>query len=274
MLIDLHTHSTASDGQYAPAELVKMAKERALVMYALTDHDTVGGIGEAAAAAKELHVHFIPGIEISSWAGGEEIHIVGLSIDADEPVLAGKCREFTESRDNRGEVICQYLNGIGISVTMEEIRAIAGEANIARPHFAAWLQEHGYVAERKEAFRRYLDTEAFHEATDRKLPSAEESIGLIHGAGGKAVLAHPGLMKMPVEEQKKLVAGLKDAGLDAIECCYFKHKPQQEKLYFDWASECGLNISCGSDFHGEKVKPDVPFGMTLREEWVPHLIIC
>ncbi|MCH5333351.1 MAG: hypothetical protein J1D89_05270, partial [Agathobacter sp.] len=88
-----------------------------------------------------------------------------------------------------------------------------------------------------------------------------------------AVLAHPGLMKMPVEEQKKLVARLKEAGLDALECCYFKHKSQQVRLYHDWASEFGLKISCGSDFHGEKVKPDVPFGMNLREDWVADLVI-
>lgn len=272
MLIDLHTHSTASDGQYTPARLVEMAKDRGLAMYALTDHDTMNGIKEARAAAEALGVRFIPGIEISS-AAGEEVHVVGLAIDEDEPQLAEKCREFIESRDNRGEVICGYLNGLGMDVTMEEIRKIAGEANIARPHFAAWLQEHGYVAERKEAFRRYLDTAEFHEATDRKLPSAEESIRLIHGADGKAVLAHPGLMKMPVEEQKKLVARLKEAGLDALECCYFKHKPQQVRLYHDWASEFGLKISCGSDFHGEKVKPDVPFGMNLREDWVADLVI-
>lgn len=273
MLLDLHTHSTASDGQYTPAELVGLAARKELQIYALTDHDTMNGIREARTEAKRRGVHFVPGIEISSSAG-EEIHVVGLGINEEEAHLAAACREFIESRDNRGEVICEYLNGLGMDVSMEEIRLIAGEANIARPHFAAWLQQHGYVSERKEAFRRYLDTEAFHEATDRKLPPAEDSIALIHGAGGRAVLAHPGLMKMPLEEQKRLVERLKEAGLDAVECCYYKHTNKQVRLYHGWAKEYGLKISCGSDFHGEKVKPDVPFGMNLAEELVGELVVC
>ena len=272
MILDLHTHSTASDGQYTPAELIDMAKKRELVIFAITDHDTINGLKEAKQRAKELDVNFVPGIEISS-DDGEEIHTVGLCIDENNPVLAAECEAFIASRDNRGEVICQYLNQLNIPVTMEEIRAIAGEANIARPHFAAYLQEHGYVKERKEAFKRYLDTEEFHVATDRKLPSVEHSISLIHGAGGKAILAHPGLMKMPLEQQYALVQKWKEAGLDAIECCYYKHTPEQTQQYYRWAKEFDLRISCGSDFHGEMVKPDVPLGMELvQDEWIDRLI--
>ena len=272
MRLDLHTHSTASDGQYSPAELVQMAKDHKLNIFSITDHDTIKGQKEAIRSANELGVPFVPGVEISSF-DGEEIHVVGLGIDAENEVLVAECEEFINSRDNRGEVICEYLNQLGIPVSMDDIRKIANGANIARPHFAAYLQEHGYVTERKEAFKKYLDTKEFHEATDRKLPSVERSIELIHGAGGKAILAHPGLLRMPVEEQFTLVKKWKEAGLDAIECCYQKHTEEQTALYYSWAKELDLAISCGSDFHGEAVKPDVPFGMELvDEEWIERLI--
>ena len=273
MLLDLHTHSTASDGQYTPSELVQMAKEHGLEIYAITDHDTISGIAEGRQAADALGVHFVPGIEISS-DGGEEVHVVGLGIDENDPVLAAECQAFIESRDNRGEVICEYLNGLGMNVTMKEIKEIAGDANIARPHFAAWLQAHGYVEERKAAFKLYLDTPEFHEATARRLPSVARSIELIHGAGGKAVLAHPGLLKMPLEEQEQLVQRMKAAGLDAIECSYQKHTPEQVELYDSWAKKYDLMISCGSDFHGEQVKKDVPFGMELvKEDQIERLVV-
>ena len=136
---------------------------------------------------------------------------------------------------------------------------------MGRPHFAEYLQKHGYVRSRQEAFDRYIDTPSFHKATDRVLPSPREAISLIHQVGGKAVLAHPGLLKMGKRWQESLIKDLKVAGLDALEVYYSKHCKAQERCYLSLAKRLGLGISAGSDFHGEKVKPDVKLGMKVED---------
>lgn len=271
MKLDLHTHSTASDGQYRPAELVEMAKEKGLEMYALTDHDTVGGIREARETAERLGVNFVAGIEISTHKG-EEIHMLGLYIDEQCSDIVNACRTYMERRAGRGERIRAFLKEKGIEISREEVEKIAGTGALGRPHFAEILQERGLVSTRQEAFSRYLDTAEFHRKTDEKKPAPEEAIDIIHKAGGKAVLAHPGLLKMGKSWQESLVRELKEAGLDGIECFYNKHTYMQRKYYRRLAEENGLMISCGSDFHGEKVKPNVMFGMELPDEYVSILV--
>lgn len=271
MKLDLHTHSTASDGQYTPRELVEMAKKNELKMYALTDHDTVAGIEEARRRADELEVNFIPGIEISTRKG-EEIHMLGLFINEQCSDLINACQNYRERRIGRGERICAFLKEKGIEISKEELRQIAGDASLGRPHFAKILQEKGIVRTRQEAFSRYLDTAEFHRKTDGMKPAPEEAIEIIHRAGGLAVLAHPGLLKMGKRWQESLIKELKEAGLDGIESFYNKHTHMQKKYYRKLAEQNGLMISCGSDFHGEKVKPSVNFGMELADEYVPMLV--
>ncbi len=271
MRLDLHTHSTASDGQYSPREMVQKAKAAGLELYALTDHDTVAGQAEAIEAAKELGVNYVPGIEISTH-DGEEIHMLGLYIDPCNEELIAKCQYFMEDRLGRGERIISFLQEKGIAITLEEVQALAGEGSLGRPHFAEFLQGHGYVKSRQEAFDRYLNTREFHQKTDRLKPSPEEAIALIHQAGGKAVLAHPGLLKMGKRWQESLISGLTEAGLDGIEAFYHKHTFMQTKYYKKLANQYGLAVSCGSDFHGEKVKSNVPFGMELDEQYRDWII--
>lgn len=271
MKLDLHTHSTVSDGQYTPSELVEMAKKNELKMYALTDHDTIAGIEEARRRAGELGVNFISGIEISTHKG-EEIHMLGLFIDEQCSDLINACQVYRERRIGRGERICAFLKEKGIEISKEELREIEGKASLGRPHFAKILQERGIVKTRQEAFGRYLDTAEFHRKTDGQKPAPEEAIEIIHRAGGLAVLAHPGLLKMGKRWQESLIKGLKEAGLDGIESFYNKHTYMQKKYYRKLAEENGLMISCGSDFHGEKVKPNVNFGMELADEYVQMLV--
>ena len=271
MKLDLHTHSTVSDGQYTPSELVEMAKKNELKMYALTDHDTIAGIEEARRRAGELGVNFISGIEISTHKG-EEIHMLGLFIDEQCSDLINACQVYRERRIGRGERICAFLKEKGIEISKEELREIEEKASLGRPHFAKILQERGIVKTRQEAFSRYLDTAEFHRKTDGQKPAPEEAIEIIHRAGGLAVLAHPGLLKMGKRWQESLIKGLKEAGLDGIESFYNKHTYMQKKYYRKLAEENGLMISCGSDFHGEKVNPNVNFGMELAGEYVPMLV--
>ena len=260
MRLDMHTHTTASDGQHSPGELMTMAKAARLEMIAVTDHDTIEGICEARRASEEVGICLIPGIEISTYLD-EEIHILGLWIDETNPVLVGKCREYTDSRKNRGRLIVDYLKDKGMEIDLDEIMAYAGGGSMGRPHFAWALQKHGYVSSCQEAFERFLDTPEFHERTDRRKPTPQEAIGLIHGAGGKAVLAHPGLLKMGQDRQRLLVEELKAAGLDAIEAYYSKYTNRQIRIYTELARKLALKVTAGSDFHGEKVKKNVKLGM-------------
>lgn len=262
MKVDMHIHTTASDGQYTPSEIAGKAAALKLEFFAITDHDTVAGIAEGRAAAQELRIRMIPGIEISTF-DTEEIHMLGYQIDEKNKSLTAKCEEFAMEREGRGKRVCDYLNEIGIPVDWQEILEIAAGANISRPHFAAWLQQHGYVKERKDAFKKYLDTPEFHKATDRKLPTPYEAIALIHEAGGKAVLAHPGLLRMLPKEQKELICRCREHGLDGLECYYGRHSKEQTAYYLQIAKGLNLKVTAGSDFHGEKVKPDVVMGMEI-----------
>ncbi len=271
MLLDLHLHTSASDGQYTPSETVAMAKAKKLNLIAITDHDTVNGIVEAKEKATELGLNFISGIEISTQKK-EEIHILGYEIDESNTELLEYCRVWEEGRLGRGGRICAFFEKRNIPINFEEVKTIAGTGSMGRPHFAQWLQEHGYVKERKDAFKKFLDTPEFHIETDRIKPSPDEAIELIHAAGGKAVLAHPGLLKMTLQEQKILIKELKAHGLDGIECFYSKHDTGQAATYLSLAERNCLKISCGSDFHGELVKP-IEMGMRLGQEHIEKLVI-
>lgn len=264
-IIDLHTHTTYSDGELTPRELISKAKSIGCSLIAITDHDTVAGIAEGRKAASEVGIEFVPGIEISTQEK-EEVHILGYDIDENNAFLRQKCQEFADSRAKRAELICEFFARRGIVIPLEEIREIAGGEIIGRPHFAAYLEQHGLVSSRKEAFSRYLNSYDFHKEVTRQKPTPEEAIALIHQAGGKAVLAHPGFLKKNSMEVDLFVATLKRAGLDGLECYYLKHTPSQTKYFLALAKKYGLKIGCGSDFHGEHVKPDVALGMSWNPE--------
>ena len=272
MLIDLHTHSTASDGQHRPAELVGMAKAAGIQLYALTDHDTVDGLEEAGDTANELGVKWVSGIEISTQ-DVEEIHILGYGIDHHNERLVAACRKFRSDRNHRGERIRDYLAGIGIEIDLDEVRA-GVQGNLGRPHFAKYLVKHGVVSSTEEAFTWYLDTPAFKTATDRKKPSCGDAIELIHDAGGLAVLAHPGHYRMDREELSDLIGRLVGFGLDGIECFYYRHSEEQTEFCLEQMRRYGLKTGCGSDFHGESVKPGIPFGMEYDEKTFGNNLIC
>ena len=267
MKLDMHTHSTASDGQYSPEKLVSMAHELDLEFFSITDHDSISGLEAACYEAKIKGIRFVPGIEISAQEN-EEIHVLGYGIDYKNPLIIKACEKYAFDRDNRAERICEYLGSKGIAVSMKEIHEIAGDSVIGRPHFATYLLREGYVKERKEAFDLYLDTSEFADATGRKEPTVEDAISIIHSVGGKAVLAHPGFIKKDTECLELFIKKAKDAGLDGIECFYSQHSAEKTKLYLSYASKYDLKISAGSDFHGEKVKSHVKLGMEIDEKEV------
>lgn len=267
-LTDLHTHSTASDGQYAPAELVRLAKERGLDVLALTDHDTVDGLEEAVQAGEQAGIRIIHGIELSAKEY-PTFHILGYGFAPDAPALSDLCRELKEGRDQRAPRIIAFLEEQGVRIPLSEVEELAGGQIVGRPHFAQVLARHGYVSSNREAFDRYLDTEEFHRRVERPKPSAQVCVETIRAAGGKASLAHPYQIGVDDEKLECIVRELTNYGLDAIECFYPKHTPEQQSFYLYLAERYNLHITGGSDFHGERVKPDIRLaGLELELGWL------
>lgn len=258
MQVDMHMHSTASDGQYAPAELVRKVKEAGIGMMALTDHDSVGGVTEAKAAAKELGIICIPGIELSI-AHEAELHMLGYGIDIRSETLAEFCAELVRDRNERTDRIIDFLAEYHIDINKEEVEEIAGSNVVGRPHFARIMLQKGYVSSIQEAFDKYLATEGFA-SIERPKPSAERGLSMIQEAGGIAVLAHPRSLKKTGEALEEELCHLVDLGLIGIETYYSGHTGRQTEEYHALAVKYGLLETAGSDFHGEKIKPAIYLG--------------
>lgn len=257
-MLDLHTHSTASDGQYSPAALVQLAARKGVTTLALTDHDTTAGLAEAEQAAAQCGIRLIAGIELDTKYPGVRgnFHMLGYGIDPQHPALAAQCADFAAQRQARAERIFTYLESFGIRLDREKVFGYAGDGVIARPHFARVMLESGYVAEIQEAFDRYLDTPEF-QTIDRPKPHPREAIQTIRQAGGIPVLAHPFQLKLGERDLPSLLRELKEYGLGGLECYYSTHTAQQTEMLLALAEQYGLCITGGSDFHGEKIKPQI-----------------
>lgn len=264
---DLHTHSTASDGQYAPAELAKLVKERGSEVWALTDHDSVSGVDEGRAAGERLGLRVIAGVELSA-DDYLNLHILGYNFSV--PALQGWFDSLKGGRNDRKYRIRDFLRRKGLEIPLDEVDEAAAGGSVGRPHFAMVMLRHGYVSTRKEAFDRYLDTPEFQEIERGTKPSAQTCVERIKAAGGKVSLAHPYQIVLNGEETlEELVKRLKGYGLDAIECHYPIHTPEQTAEYLAMAKKYGLYVTGGSDFHGEKNKPQNPLAAwELELDWL------
>ena len=268
MLCDLHTHTTASDGQYTPTELVELAKARGLSVLAVTDHDTIAGVAEAQRAGNALGLTVIRGVELSA-KDYPNCHILGYGFRDGDTELARLCEKFRAGRDDRKYRIVDFLREKGVELDLAEVEEIAGGEVIARPHFAQVMVKHGYVSTNREAFDRYLDTEEFRRRVKRFKADAKTCVEAIRAAGGKASLAHPYQMGLADRELDVLVGRLKGWGLDAIECYYPKYSPEQQEFYLHLAEKYRLHQTGGSDFHGEQVKPGAKLArLKLKLDWM------
>ncbi len=265
---DLHTHSTASDGQYAPAELVRLAKERGLDVLALTDHDTADGVKEAVETGEALGLRVLSGIELSA-DDYLNLHILGYGFSPATSGIRRMSSDMKKGRNDRKYRIVSFLRERGVDVPLDEVEAEAKGGVIGRPHFAQVMLRHGYVSTRKEAFDRYLDTVEFQQTEKGTKPSAQECVERIKASGGKVSLAHPYQIVLGEETLEELVRRLVSYGLDAIECFYPKHTPEQQAEYLRLAEKYELHVTGGSDFHGEKNKPDHPLAaLELELDWL------
>jgi predicted metal-dependent phosphoesterase TrpH len=271
-LIDLHIHSTASDGSYAPAEVVRQAKEGGLAAIALTDHDTVDGLAEAMAAGEQLGLEVIPGVEISAQYPGGTMHILGLFVNYHNGLLDKRLAVLKQARIDRNPQIIAKLNGLGIPVTMARVQEISGGGQVGRPHIARALMEAGYVSSIQEAFDKYLGYQRAAYVSKFRFPPTQ-ALAMIREANGIPVLAHPFTLGLgSAAALRKLVMELKGLGLAGLEVYYSEHTPEQEALYLKLAQELDLLITGGSDYHGDN-KPEIILGSMPSQEKLSYKLV-
>jgi predicted metal-dependent phosphoesterase TrpH len=273
--VDLHCHSNVSDGVLAPAAVAAYARQGGVDVWALTDHDEIGGIKAARTAAGELGMQFVAGVEISITWAGETVHIVGLKIDEDNPGLIQGLHETRSGRDRRGREIADQLAKAGIPGAYEGALKYVGNPDLmSRTHFARYLVELGVCASTSEVFRKYL-TEGKPGYVPHRWASLAQAVGWIRGAGGIAVVAHPGRYRFTPMMEGALFDEFKQLGGTAIEVVTGSHTPEQYPVYAEAARRYGFLASRGTDFHapGESrvefaALPPLPAGVTpVWHDW-------
>jgi predicted metal-dependent phosphoesterase TrpH len=273
--VDLHCHSNVSDGVLAPAAVAAYARKGGVDVWALTDHDEVGGIKAARRAAGELGMRFVPGVEISVTWGGETVHVVGLQVDEDEPALVRGLEATRQGRDARGREIASQLEQAGIPGAYEGALKYVGNPDLlSRTHFARYLVEVGACGSTSEVFRKYL-TEGKPGYVPHRWASLADAVGWIRKAGGVPVIAHPGRYRFTPLAEGALFDEFKQLGGNAIEVVTGSHTPDQYETYAELARRYGFLASRGTDFHApgearvefDKLAP-LPAGLTpVWHDW-------
>lgn len=276
MKVDFHVHSTASDGTFAPFELVAQAERGAFAAFAITDHDNCDGVGEFLGV--ESSVHRVAGVELSiePGEGFDKFHLLALDVDHENAELKSFLRSILDGRNRRNERIFANFHRLGIDIRPEPHGDV-----LARPHFARWLVDNGCAADIPDAFEKYLLPDSPDETRcyeERYHPSQEETFRVVHAAGGLCVMAHPKYWRRSWKDTgpdyaaaARELARLKEAGLDGLET-YYRANTVEENLGFRRiADELGLLKSAGSDFHGAN-KPTIPLGMEVDERFIAPLL--
>jgi len=254
-VIDIHTHSRASDGEYGAEELAGRAAASGLTVWGLCDHDTVAALQAAADAAGRLGIRFVPGIELSAFLDRMEIHLLGHFVDPAHETLR-KFEDFlAERRRERMELMIGKLAAQGVVVRAEQIERHSGGKTIGRPHVAKAIVEAGQASTVKEAFDRYIG-EGRPAYVQRFRLEAAEAVELVRGAGGTVTIAHPGLSKLERGELRRL----REAGIVGLEVAHPEHNPSMREKYARLASELGFVATAGSDYHGATVSPGRQLG--------------
>ena len=272
--IDLHIHTTASDGTFTPEQVISHAHQLKLKAIAITDHDTVAGSKEALRSGIPPSLGFLTGVEISStppsfYPGSGSFHLLGYSIRLDDPKLNRTLAQLQQARKNRNPAIINRLNELGISVTLEEVRKEAGEGQLGRPHIAQLMVKKKVVASIDAAFDQFLGT-GKPAYVEKQRVECFKAIEIILDAGGVPVLAHPGLLDYKTENQlDEWIGNLKKAGIQGVEVYYSGHTPDQTRLYAELARRHDLLMTGGSDFHGA-IQPEIEMGSGKGDLIVPY----
>ena len=265
MKVDLHVHTTASDGLLSPTEMIAKAKENGINTIAIADHDTIDGIPEGMNAANEKGITLIPALEISA-KHEKQVHMLGYFVDYTDLKFQSFVNKLKNSREDRNEKMLKKLGNMGFEITMEELKASA-EGNIGRPHIADLMVKKGYVSTFAEAFEKYIgnDKPCY---VSKERPDIRKAIELIRKYKGIPVLAHPKYTFLEGEELENFVAYLSDVGLGGLEVYYSKHSKEEEAEYLKLAEKYSLIPTAGSDYHRNG---DV-FGMELKKEYLDKLL--
>ena len=274
MNIDLHIHSTASDGSLSPIEILNLAIDLNLGAIAITDHDTIDGSKDAVSHGIPPSLEFLTGVEISadpppSFPFSGSMHILGYAIDLDNSLLNKTLLLLQESRKHRNPRILELLSNLGIELTLDEVRNEAGECQLGRPHIAQHMITKGFVKSMEEAFTKYLGT-GKPAYVDKYRVGCAKAIEIIINAGGIPVLAHPYLL--PIKNEKRLealVITLKEMGLKGLETYYPEHSPRLISQYNEMANRHNLLITGGTDFHGS-IKPEIKLGSGTGDLYIPY----
>ena len=283
--IDLHTHSTKSDGTFSPAELIRYAQLRGLSAIALTDHDTADGIEEALLAADKLKEEalmsppsdspaipeVIPGVELSTEYRGRDIHIVGLFIDWKNPEFISKLREFADARIYRNQKMCRLLSEGGYPVDYNGLRLHFPDTVITRAHFAQYMLEKGFISSIDEAFRKLIGDDCPFFVPREKI-SPHDGVSFLLQYGAVPILAHPLQYKMSDSQLRELLDSLCEYGLSGIEVYYSGYKSADTAYLSRLAAEFGLLPSGGSDFHGSR-KKGLDLGTGYGHLYVPETLL-
>ncbi len=276
-LIDLHTHSNASDGTLSPKDLIYYAASKGVSVLALTDHDTVSGLAEAMAAAKLINVDnpnsfsLIPGIEFAAFYNSRDIHILGLNIDSEHKGLIEIIDCAIEDRNRRNDKIIELFHKDGIPIQLEDLQNGRDNVAITRAHFARYLIDHGFVADRSEAFAKYMNPGCkFYVAREHLEPKV--AIKTILDVGGIPVLAHPLLYKLNQNQLEALLRELISYGLQGLEVFYSSNINNDTDYLRSLANKYGLIMTGGSDFHGSN-KPDIDIGVGRGNLVVPQSVL-
>lgn len=270
-MIDLHVHSTASDGTFSPSELVSYALAKGLRAFALTDHDSVSGLAEATEAASGTSLEVIKGIEFSTVWKGSDVHIVGLDIHPDRPDFRSALDRFLSSRDLRNIRMMEKMQKDGIPISLDKMQERFGDTVLTRAHIARFLMEAGYVSQISEAFDRYLSPGCPY-YIEREKVTPQMAVSLIASTGGIPILAHPMLYHFSDEKLRELILSLKEYGLMGIEAIYSTYSAEEETYVRHLAEEMDLCLSGGSDFHGGN-KPGLDLGCGYGHLSVPYELL-
>ncbi len=268
--IDLHTHSTASDGTCSPAEIVRAAAGIGLAAVALTDHDTTAGLPEAREAGREHGVEIVNGCELSVVDGARRLHILGLFLPENPVRLEAKLAELREKRHDRNRLIIQKLRDQGVDVAYDEVSALA-EGAVGRPHIARALLAKNAVTSIQQAFDRYLGNHGSAYVPKAVFP-VDEAMAMLTAEGATVSLAHPCMLGLAGRDLEELARRYKAFGLDCVEAHYSEHSKQQTREYLALAERLDLGVSGGSDFHGS-VKPKISLGRGRGGLRIPYAVL-
>lgn len=266
-MIDLHSHTKASDGERTPEELIDLAISKNISTLAITDHDTVDGLEIAENYAKNKNIQIIPGVELSAHVEKGQMHILGLFVDYKNTKFLEKLNYLKESRSSRNDKFINELNKMGYQITMEELKAVSGGKTIGKPHFAKVFLSKNYIKTKNEMFDNFFNKPPLNKYKRDSYPP-KDTIEMIKEAGGIAILAHPQTLKLSFDELRDKIKELKSYGLDGLECYHSNQTPEEMIEFNKIANELGLIITKGSDYHGPIVKPLIELGTGINNNIV------